>query len=166
MKRDQAYWDAQISLARSIAEDAHRGQIDKAGCDYITHPIAVSELVSTNVDKTAALLHDVVEDSPKYPIERLRAMGIDEEVLHIVEVMTHPDGEPYMDYIKRVKAYPDAVPVKIADMIHNMDINRIPHPTQRDFDRLEKKYKPAWDYLTDGMPYPENSVWRGSDDDD
>ena len=36
---------ATIERARAIAESAHAGQVDKAGADYITHPLRVCDAV-------------------------------------------------------------------------------------------------------------------------
>ena len=61
--------------------------------------------------------------------------------------MTHADGVPYMDYVKEIGKNPLARKVKLADLTHNMDISRIPDPTQKDYNRIEKKYKPAYECL-------------------
>ena len=61
--------------------------------------------------------------------------------------MTHAEGVPYMDYVKEIGKNPLARRVKLADLTHNMDISRIPDPTQKDYDRIENKYKPAYEYL-------------------
>jgi len=53
-----------VDLALSIARKAHEGQLDKAGVDYIEHPIYVASQVDTEEEKAVALLHDVIEDSP------------------------------------------------------------------------------------------------------
>ena len=53
-----------VDLALSIARQAHEGQLDKAGVDYIEHPIYVASQVDTEEEKAVALLHDVIEDSP------------------------------------------------------------------------------------------------------
>ena len=61
--------------------------------------------------------------------------------------MTHADGVAYMDYVREVGKNPLARKVKLADLTHNMDISRIPNPKERDFKRIENKYKPAYKYL-------------------
>ena len=53
----------------------------------------------------------------------------------------------YMDYVKEIGKNPLARKVKLADLTHNMDISRIPDPTQKDYNRIEKKYKPAYECL-------------------
>jgi hypothetical protein len=52
-----------------------------------------------------------------------------------------------MDYVKEIGKNPLARKVKLADLTHNMDIRRIRNPRQKDYDRIEKKYKPAYEYL-------------------
>jgi GTP pyrophosphokinase len=58
---------ALLRRAFEVAELAHRGQVRKSGEPYITHPVAVTQiLASYGMDPAtlaAALLHDVVEDT-------------------------------------------------------------------------------------------------------
>ena len=64
-----------LRKAYRIAEQMHRGQNRKSGEPYITHPIAVSQILADiGLDTTtlaAALLHDTVEDT-SYTLQRLR----------------------------------------------------------------------------------------------
>ena len=64
--------DSEIEDAIAFAVVAHEGQRRKSGEPYVIHPILVASIVaSTSGDKTmviAALLHDVVEDTP-YTLE-------------------------------------------------------------------------------------------------
>jgi hypothetical protein len=48
---------------------------------------------------------------------------------------------------KEIGKNPLARKVKMADLTHNMDIRRIKNPRQKDYDRIERKYKPAYAYL-------------------
>lgn len=89
-----------IRYAYYVAEQAHSGQTRGSGEPYITHPLAVAQiLVELRVDDDclcAALLHDVIEDCPSVTKEGLqKAFG--EDVLAIVEGVTKlkfkaPDG--------------------------------------------------------------------------
>lgn len=134
-----------IAAAKLIAKLAHKGQKDKAGLDYFTHPEAVAATLDTPEEKTVAYLHDTVEDTD-VTVEEIRAV-FGNEIADAVALMTHADGVPYMDYVKEIGKNPLARKVKLADLTHNMDISRIPNPTQKDYDRIEKKYKPAYEYL-------------------
>ena len=82
--------DAQIRQALDLAIEAHDGQFRKSGEPYIIHPILVATIVASLSNDatmvTAALLHDVVEDTP-YTIEEIEnRFGSD--VRHIVAGLT------------------------------------------------------------------------------
>ena len=79
------------ALAYSI--DAHQHQFRKSGEPYIIHPILVSSIVSSiTSDESmaiAALLHDVVEDTPR-SIDEIREL-FGKDVAHLVEGLTKID---------------------------------------------------------------------------
>ena len=58
---------AQIESALAFSRTAHQGQLRQSGEPYVTHPIAVARILTTlHLDAqaiTAALLHDVAEDT-------------------------------------------------------------------------------------------------------
>ena len=88
----------------------------------------------------AALLHDVLEDTPLTAAE-LAAEGFPREVLEAVVCLTRVRDEDYAVYIERVCGNRLAAAVKLADLTDltdNMDLNRLPGLTQRDFQRLER----------------------------
>ncbi len=124
---------------------AHAGQTDKCGLPYVCHPLHVAESMEDEVTCTAALLHDVVEDTD-VTFEDLAEMGFTPEVLRIVRLLTHDPEVPYMDYVRRIKEDPQAAKVKLSDLRHNCDLTRIDHVAQRDLDRV-KKYKAAMELL-------------------
>lgn len=126
-----------LKTAIEIATQAHQNQVDKAGQPYINHPLAVMGRVETEAEKIVAVLHDVVEDTP-VTLAELRKHGFSQEVLAAVEAMTKVEWMSYGDYLEQVKANPIALKVKIADMMHNMDLSRIAHPTEQDYQRLAK----------------------------
>lgn len=124
--------------ALSLAHKAHAGQKDKGGKDYISHPVTVSSFTEGSfVSITAALLHDVVEDTP-YTLDDLREMGFGEEIVNCVDSLTRRAEEKRSEYLERVARNTDAVYVKLADLRHNSDLSRIPNVTQKDFYRAEK----------------------------
>ena len=134
-----------FDLALSIAKKAHKGQYDKAGVDYIEHPLFVASLVDTQEEKAVALLHDVLEDSP-YTTEELILAGLPETVVSAVQILTKKKGQDYQQYLELVKSSPIARRVKLADLKHNSDLSRLATVTEKDLERLEK-YKKAIDYL-------------------
>ncbi|MCR5078906.1 MAG: RdgB/HAM1 family non-canonical purine NTP pyrophosphatase [Bacilli bacterium] len=111
-------------LAMEIAEEAHHGVTDKGGFPYINHPLHLAEGMADQYSCATALLHDVVEDTP-LTIEDLRRKGIEETVLEAVDLLTHKEGVPYMDYVKLIGTNRIARMVKLADLAHNLDSSRI-----------------------------------------
>ena len=135
-----------VDLASSIARKAHEGQLDKAGVDYIEHPIYVASQVDTEEEKAVALLHDVIEDSP-VSAEGLLQAGLPETVVTAVQVLTKKKEQDYQTYLETVKKNPLARVVKLADLKHNSDLSRLSSITEKDRERL-KKYKKAIDFLS------------------
>ena len=132
--------------AIEIATQAHQGQFDKSGMDYIGHPLRVMEMGSTEEEKIAGVLHDVVEDSD-WTFEALEAEGFSQEIIEALKCVTKlSENENYDDFIDRAKKNPLAVAVKINDLTDNMDIRRLPYLSDKDIKRL-KKYLKAYKKL-------------------
>ena len=136
-----------IEEVLAFVKDKHKGQVDKAGKPYIYHLVEVAMNVPAYCPNgtCTGLLHDILEDTDTTPQELLD-FGIDPEVVETVVVLTKNKHEDYMEYIKRVAENFLARNVKMTDLKHNMQIDRIPNPTEKDYKRLEK-YKKAYDYL-------------------
>mgnify|MGYP000453163370 FL=1 len=132
-------------LALQIAQKAHAGQVDKAGKDYILHPMTVASYMDTDIEKTIAYLHDVLEDTD-VTVDALRKI-FPNEIVDTLITLTHRKDESYFEYIQRVSTSKLAKKIKVADLLHNLDITRIKEPTKQDYERLEK-YKKAILYLT------------------
>lgn len=134
-----------IERAVKVALAAHTGQTDKGGSPYILHPMAVAFFVSETVRGeenyedyvTAALLHDVVEDSD-YTIQDLADEGFSISVLEALELLTHKDGEDYFDYVRRIKDNEIARIVKRCDLVNNCNLDRLKTVTDKDRKRYEK----------------------------
>lgn len=117
--------------------EAHKEQSDKSGMPYVFHPFHLAEQMQDEESTIVALLHDVIEDT-EYTLDDLRKMGFNDSVLAAINLMTHEDGVPYMDYVEKIKANPIAKTVKLADLRHNSDMTRLDVVTPRDQERAEK----------------------------
>ena len=86
----KAYNMEMIDKAYNMANDAHKGVCRRSGEPYICHPLAVARLVlDLGMDTesiAAALLHDVVEDTPT-TIEQIKS-SFGEEVALLVDGVT------------------------------------------------------------------------------
>ena len=123
-----------IRKAFETAVEAHKDQRRKSGEAYIFHPIAVAKIVASEIGLdatsiTAALLHDVVEDT-HYNLADIEQM-FGETVARIVDGLTKisslkKDGNISMqaeNFRKMLLTLNDDVRViiiKIADRLHNM----------------------------------------------
>ena len=129
-----------VERAIEIVAAAHAGQVVKSGQPYILRPLRVMLSVSTENERIAAVLHDVVEDTP-FTFEDLEREGFTQEVVDAVRVLTKLDGESRTDAAKRAVRNPVARPVKLADVAENMNLDRIANPTQKDYARIEEYKK-------------------------
>ncbi|MBU2951433.1 RelA/SpoT family protein [Tamlana agarivorans] len=138
-----------IRSAFEVALDGHKNQRRKSGEAYIFHPIAVAKIVAQEIglDATsiaAALLHDVVEDSPDYEIKDIENR-FGKTIARIVEGLTKISSlskEKDMDvslqaenFRKMLLTLNDDVRViiiKIADRLHNMQTMDSMRPDKQD----------------------------------
>lgn len=135
-----------LARAIEIATEAHKGQFDKAGNEYIGHPLRVMEMGKTEEEKIVGVLHDVVEDTD-WSFDMLEAEGFAPEIIAALKCVTKiSENENYDAFIERVKKNPLATAVKINDLTDNMDIRRLPYLGDKDVKRL-KKYLKAYKKL-------------------
>lgn len=136
--------------AEQIAAVAHRGQVDKGGQPYITHPARVAARVAGDENAVAAAwLHDVVEDTTVTLAELEESFPA--EVTTAVDALTRRHGEAPADYYARVREVPLALTVKLADMADNSDPQRLARLDAATRDRLIAKYARARAELTAGV---------------
>ena len=147
--------------AIALAVKSHRGQLDRAGKPYITHPLRMMARASSLDEAIVAVLHDVVEDTP-VTFADLARMGLPEHVTEAVEALTRRkallreklglppgDDEPYDDFVERTAAVALAREVKLLDLRDNMDIMRLEIIGIDDLERLNR-YLRAWGRLNRG----------------
>jgi len=111
-----------IQRALTFATKKHAGQKRIGGDDYITHPIAVCELVKERGFgedyQIAALFHDLLEDTDATEDEILKYGN--EEILTAVKLLTKKKGYVMSEYISAIKENHVAFAVKAADRLHNL----------------------------------------------
>ena len=126
----------QVERIRAAAEfgaEAHRGQRRKTGEPYIAHPVAAAEvLANLRVDTdtiVAAILHDVIEDTPIAKEELASRFG--DSVAEIVDGVTKLDqiqfksreeaqAESFRKMLLAMVRDLRVILVKLADRLHNM----------------------------------------------
>lgn len=133
--------------ALKLCFEAHKNQTDKSGLPYVFHPFHVAEQMTDEKTTIVALLHDVIEDT-SYTLQDLRNLGFDEDVLGVLELMTHDKNVPYMDYVAKIKGNAIAKTVKLADLSHNSDLTRLDEINEAALNRVEK-YKAAIKLLSE-----------------
>lgn len=134
-----------LQKALEIAVEAHKGQQGKDDSPYVLHPIRLMLSLESNDARIAALLHDVVEDTP-VTIDDLRSAGFSETVLEAIGLLTHLDHDDYDEYVEKLSKNPVARQVKLADLTDNMNIKRLPEVREKDLQRLAK-YHRVWKKL-------------------
>ncbi len=131
-----------LQRAYDVAEERHATQFRRSGDPYITHPLAVANILAElGMDTTtlvAALLHDTVEDTG-YTLEALTA-EFGEEVGHLVDGVTKLDkvvlgsaaeGETIRKMIIAMARDPRVLVIKVADRLHNMRTMRFLPPEKQ-----------------------------------
>lgn len=138
-------YTAQTKKAIKLMYDKHKNQKDKGGMPYVLHPLHLAEQMDDEDSTVVALLHDIVEDTD-ITITNLNELGFTKEQIEAINIMTHPSGMDYFDYIKRIATNDISLKVKLADLQHNMDLTRLNNITINDLERI-KKYRKCYDYL-------------------
>ena len=111
-----------VKRAIEFATQKHKGQKRIGGNDYISHPIAVYEMVKKQGYgedfQITALFHDLLEDTNATE-EEILFYG-SQNVLTAVKLLTKEKGYDMKNYIDGIKANPIAFAVKSADRLHNL----------------------------------------------
>ena len=124
---------AQLRNAYTFGQGAHSGQFRKSGEPYISHPLAVARILSTlHLDAptlTAALLHDVVEDTDISKAEISERFG--EPVAELVDGVSkltkiesqtqeEAQAENFRKMLLAMARDVRVILIKLADRLHNM----------------------------------------------
>src|ERR1700741_5121471 len=123
----------QIEQAYAVARAAHSGQYRQSGEPYITHPLAVAKILAEwHLDAQAlmaALLHDVVEDTPTTKAEIAKKFG--KQVADLVDGVSKIDriefatlqqaqAENFRKMLLAMARDVRVILIKLADRLHNM----------------------------------------------
>ena len=132
-----------VKRAIEFATQKHKGQKRIGGNDYISHPIAVYEMVKKQgYDEDfqiTALFHDLLEDTNATE-EEILFYG-SQNVLTAVKLLTKEKGYDMKTYIDGIKANPIAFAVKSADRLHNLQCALV---TSNEFKRKYILETVAW----------------------
>ena len=108
--------------ALEYATKKHAGQYRVGGLAYITHPVAVAEIVKAKGGDSdaviTALFHDLLEDTDATEEEILRLSN--ENVLRSVKLLTKQKNYVMKDYVDGIRKDKTAFLVKGADRLHNL----------------------------------------------
>ena len=124
---------AQLRQAWAIGAAAHAGQTRKSGEPYITHPVAVAQVLAEqglDVETlVAAVLHDTIEDTPLTRADIATQFG--ETVAELVDGVTKLDklsfasrqeaaAESFRKMLLAMSRDLRVILIKLADRLHNM----------------------------------------------
>ena len=124
-----------IQSAYLFAKEVHTGQFRNSGEEYITHPIAVAEIVAgleLDTDSIcAALLHDTVEDCPdKVSVELIRrrfgpaVADLVDGLTKLVHIPFADKEEESMENLRKMLLAMSkdvrVIFIKLCDRLHNM----------------------------------------------
>jgi GTP pyrophosphokinase len=134
----------QLQAAYEFSEAAHDGQFRRSGDPYISHPIAVATILAQwHLDAqalTAALLHDVMEDTTVTKAEISDRFG--RMVAELVDGVSKLDkiefesqeqaqAENFRKMFLAMARDVRVILIKLADRLHNMRTLDVMHPKKR-----------------------------------
>jgi RelA/SpoT family (p)ppGpp synthetase len=133
-----------IVRAYEFAEQGHRGQLRQSGDPYISHPVAVAHILADmhmdHESLMAALLHDVIEDTPATKGQLSRRFGktvstLVDGVSKLTEIefssRAEQDAENFQKMTMAMARDIRVVVVKLADRLHNMRTLGVLKPEKR-----------------------------------
>ncbi|HSO07726.1 MAG TPA: HD domain-containing protein, partial [Pelomicrobium sp.] len=139
----------QLESAYHFSKAAHHGQFRKTGDPYISHPLAVTQILAQmRLDPqalTAALLHDVMEDTRVTKAEIASIFGA--PVAELVDGVSKLDriqfqsaeeaqAENFRKMLLAVSRDVRVILIKLADRLHNMrTLAHMPERKQREIAR-------------------------------
>lgn len=143
-----------INKAIDFMKEKHIDQLDKSDRPYYTHCLKVRDSFQIRyfdleddefwLGQVVSLLHDTCEDTETTYDELVENFG--QSVADHVNMLTRREDMSYMGYINSLKHNEVCRKVKIADLLHNMDLTRLNKITKKDIER-NRKYLKALEVL-------------------
>ena len=133
----------EIKCLRIIAK-LFDGRTDKCGKPYLGHLLRVSERLTDKDERCAALLHDTLEDIEGFSADMLLYLGIPQNVVDMVVLLTKTKGRPYDEEINGIirTGNDGALRIKFSDMLDNSSPERLCDLDEETRTRLTNKYSP------------------------
>lgn len=137
-----------IFLGKVIAlvSDAFEDRTDKGGVPYVMHCFEVMQRTKARGVKdigtlAAAFAHDLYEDRPER-FKEFRAICKEYDYNYVpgyVLALSKGIDEPYEEFIESIirSGMPEVMTIKMADLEHNSDINRLKGVTEKDLQRMK-----------------------------
>lgn len=148
-----AEWCEEVGVNQSLFYailELFKDKIDKGGKPYIGHLIRVAQNVKPQFARIA-FCHDVIEDCD---VDEKWLMnpdfGLTEYEIKAIRILTRPKGMTYSNYILSIMNTEDLgiMYVKMADLLDNMNLNRLRDMSKEDIDRVTDRYIPAYEHLS------------------
>ena len=145
---------AQIRAAFEYADNAHKGQLRKDGTPFVTHPLAVAQILAEEMhldseSNEAALLHDTIEDTSVTHEDVAQLFSptvadLVEGVSKLARVKFTSKEEEQMENLRKMLLAMSkdirVILIKIADRLHNMRTMEYQTPAkqkQKSFETME-----------------------------
>lgn len=153
-----AEWCEEVGINQSLFYailELFKDKADKGGKLYIGHLIRVAQNVKLQFARIA-FCHDVIEDcgvDEKWLMNP--DFGLTEYEIKAIRILTRPKGMTYSNYILSIMDTEDLgiMYVKMADLLDNMNLNRLRDMSKKDIDRVTECYIPAYEHLS-------TKIWR------
>lgn len=130
----------ELQRSIEIALFAHQGVERRDGDLYFNHVSRVANnklFIKDSLTKSAAYLHDVIEDT-SLTFGDLSRMGISDEVIEIVKYLTRVSSDSYETYIDKITQSLPAMLIKLSDLTDNSDTETLDKITSNDIKRFAK----------------------------
>lgn len=135
--------DDLYNKCETLVERLFKERRDKANEPYIGHLQRVSAKLYSLEEKCAGLLHDTLEDIPGMTPQILSYLGIPDEVIKMVMLVTKSGNLTYEEEIYKIILSQNygAMRLKIADIKDNSDPKRLSKLDEATKERLTNKYR-------------------------